>query len=98
MGSDPGSEGRRRQCVVDRSDGALAIVCGERAPGFTDSENGILAFWRAGLHRRGRGVKEPRFRPLEGLLRLFDPPGLQRLSGRLEKRTSRLVRGKGRAK
>jgi hypothetical protein len=59
--------------------------------GCADGENGMLAVWRVGLHRSGGAVQEPCFCPLEGLLRLSDPPGFHRASRRLEKRARRLV-------
>jgi len=90
-GGEPGCERHCGQCVVDRPDGALTIVRGKRAPGGAVGENAMLAVWRVGLHRRRWAVQEPRFRPLEGLLRLYDRPRLHRPSRRLEKRAGRLA-------
>ena len=90
-GRDPGCEGRSRQRIVDCSVGALAIVRGELAPGCTDGENGMLSVRRVGGHRRPRAVQERRFCPLDGLLRLSDPPG-QRFQSSWKKQSPRCWR------
>ena len=75
-----------RKGAVDRSHGCRTVKTGQRIASSANGQDRLLAVGSGGSRCRECAIKQPGFRPLQGLLCFSRKPSLDGLSGGEEKR------------